>query len=99
MNKLADRQSLPLSLSPKLLLFAGVMALASPPTRAQDFDLRWGGHLFDVFTIDGVEAWTVEDGGRIRHRDSAGNWTFQTVPNAVKDKLHRIFFLPGTSGA
>jgi hypothetical protein len=52
-----------------------------------------------VFTIDGIEAWTVEDGGRIRHRDASGNWTFQAVPPEVKDTLHRIFFLPGSAGA
>jgi photosystem II stability/assembly factor-like uncharacterized protein len=62
------------------------------------FEWRWGGQVFDVFTEDGVEAWTVEDGGRIRHRDTAGNWTFQTVPSTVKDRLHRIFFLPGPAG-
>ncbi|MFN0007929.1 MAG: hypothetical protein ACKVXR_08470 [Planctomycetota bacterium] len=80
---------------------AAVTPLLSTRGFAQtnDFDLRWGGNVFDVFTIDGVEAWTVEDGGRIRHRDASGNWTFQTVPPEVKDTIHRIFFLPGTSGA
>jgi hypothetical protein len=85
----------------KLACVAALTPLLSPGARSQtnDFDLRWGGKVFDSFTSDGLEVWTVEDGGRIRHRDSSGNWTFQTVPTEVKDTIHRICFLPGTSGA
>ena len=102
MSKLAVRgiRSLARSFS-RFPGLACIAALLHVPAYAQtnDFDLRWGGNVFDVFTIDGVEAWTVEDGGRIRHRDAAGNWTFQNVPLEVKDTIHRVFFLPGTSGA
>jgi photosystem II stability/assembly factor-like uncharacterized protein len=53
----------------------------------------WAGTVFDGFTLDGNEVWTVEDGGRIRHRNSAGIWAFQKVPVEVKDPLLRIHFL------
>jgi photosystem II stability/assembly factor-like uncharacterized protein len=60
---------------------------------------RWGGYVFDPFvreTTSGTfEAWTAEDGGRIRYRNPAnGVWSFQTTPPEVKDTLHRIHFLP-----
>ncbi len=69
---------------------------------AQDGDHRWAGLSFDTFALDtatGVEAWTAEDGGRIRHRDPAsGEWNFQTTPADAKDTLHRTFFLDSSKG-
>jgi hypothetical protein len=62
------------------------------------FELRWGGQVFDLYTDDGLEVWTAEDGGRIRHRSAQGNWTFQATPPEVRDRLHRIFMLPGAAG-
>jgi photosystem II stability/assembly factor-like uncharacterized protein len=51
--------------------------------------------VFDAFTRDGTEYWTVEDGGRIRHGFANGAPpTFQIVPDQVKDTLRRLFFLP-----
>jgi hypothetical protein len=58
---------------------------------------RWAGTVFDAFTVDGEEVWTVEDGGRIRHRTpGAGGvwtWTFDETPVQVKDQLLRLTFL------
>jgi photosystem II stability/assembly factor-like uncharacterized protein len=74
---------------------------------AQSAELRWAGHVADTFvrrtSSNLIEAWTVEDGGRIRHRTPSsstnGAWSFQDVPDEVLDTLHRIFFLPnGTTG-
>ena len=59
------------------------------------FQHRWSGLVFDAFTFDGDEVWTVEDGGRIRHRSTAGGaFEFQAVPDAVKDMLRRVHFVP-----
>jgi photosystem II stability/assembly factor-like uncharacterized protein len=68
---------------------------AAPPRRIQStgsFQLVWSGVVIDVFML-GDLAWTVEDGGRIRHRDAEGQWTFQEVPSEVKEALLRIHFL------
>src|SRR5260221_6627625 len=60
------------------------------------FQHRWAGFVFDSFTFDGGEAWTVEDGGRIRHRSAGGGaWSFQVVPDSVTGPLRRIHFVPG----
>jgi photosystem II stability/assembly factor-like uncharacterized protein len=56
---------------------------------------RWAGTIFDSFTLDGQEVWTCEDGGRIRHRDGAGVWTYQGVPDVVKLPVLRLHFLTG----
>jgi photosystem II stability/assembly factor-like uncharacterized protein len=65
--------------------------------QAQTGEHRWAGIVFDAFahaTDQGVEAWTVEDGGRIRYRNPvSGQWSFQTVPDQVRDTLHRVHFL------
>jgi photosystem II stability/assembly factor-like uncharacterized protein len=75
-------------------LGAFALALLAAGSSAQSqTDLRWAGMVFDAFTLDGVEAWSAEDGGRIRHRDSNGVWSFATVPDQVKDTLRRVFFL------
>ncbi len=50
--------------------------------------------MSDIFVL-GNEAWSAEDGGRIRHRNpTTGIWSFQATPPEVKDTLHRIHFLP-----
>jgi hypothetical protein len=68
------------------------LASAAQP-QSPSFELRWGGLVHDTVSADGLENWTAEDGGRIRHRQS-NQWTFQTVPAQVKDTLRRVFFLP-----
>jgi photosystem II stability/assembly factor-like uncharacterized protein len=77
-------------------LAALVSVLVIPSiAQAQGFQHRWGGLVFDAFlSADGTRLWTVEDGGRIRHRDPLGNWPYQPVPDVVKDTLHRVHFLP-----
>ncbi len=69
------------------------------PAAAQNSEHRYAGLVFDPFvrkTSSGeFEAWTAEEGGRIRYRSpSTGLWSFQTTPDEVKDTLHRIHFLP-----
>jgi photosystem II stability/assembly factor-like uncharacterized protein len=64
-------------------------ATADPGT----IDQRYAGTVFDIYSPDGVEAWSVEDGARIRHRTSAGVWSFQPTPKEVQDTLHRVHFL------
>jgi photosystem II stability/assembly factor-like uncharacterized protein len=78
-----------------LLVHIAFFSRGSVCAQSQAFKLKWAGANFDAFTLDGIEYWTVEDGGRIRHTTNvdAGTWTFQTVPTEVKDTLHRIFFL------
>jgi photosystem II stability/assembly factor-like uncharacterized protein len=78
-----------------LLAWPSLSALHAQTT---PFQHRWAGFVFDSFTFDGGEAWTVEDGGRIRHR-SASNpaWSFQIVPSVVTGALRRIHFVPGGS--
>ena len=55
----------------------------APPTwpDPRTFEHRYGGLVYDVFTLDGEEMWTAEDGGRIRHRtvDASGDvsWNYQ----------------------
>jgi photosystem II stability/assembly factor-like uncharacterized protein len=44
-------------------------------------------------TARGSQVWTVEDGGRIRHRDANGAWSSQAVPPEVKDTLRHVTFL------
>ncbi len=62
------------------------------PTYQSTFEHRWSGVVIDIFSL-GDEAWTVEDGGRIRHR-AGGDWSYQEVPREVQDNLLRIHFLP-----
>lgn len=66
---------------------------------AQNVGHRWGGYVFDPFvrqTATGTfEAWTGEDGGRIRYRHpTTGTWSFQVTPVDVKDTIRRVHFLP-----
>jgi photosystem II stability/assembly factor-like uncharacterized protein len=73
--------------------------IPSSSATAQNLAHRWGGLVSDPFVQERspglFEAWTAEDGGRIRHRNpQTGLWSFQTTPDVVKDQLHRIFFLP-----
>ncbi len=79
----------------KLALALCLVSVLGRPASAQTqpFDWRFAGMVFDAFTLDGQEFWTVEDGGRIRHRDPvSGTWTFQVVPDEVKDTLRRVHF-------
>jgi photosystem II stability/assembly factor-like uncharacterized protein len=79
-----------------LALIAGALV---PLASAQSSALRWAGLVHEAFTLDGEEVWTVEDGGRIRHRflDPASptgyTWEFQSTPGVVEDSLRRVFFL------
>ncbi len=74
------------------LLVAPLVLLASPAA-AQSGEHRWSGLVSDIFVL-GNEAWSAEDGGRIRHRNpSDGKWSFQSTSTDVKDTLHRIHFL------
>ena len=84
--------------------FALSVSLALVPlvqvAAAQAGDHRWAGRVSDPFVreVSGgdVEGWTVEDGGRIRYRDSTSeDWAFQGVPDEVKDILFSVFFLDG----
>jgi photosystem II stability/assembly factor-like uncharacterized protein len=62
--------------------------------QSQPFQLRWAGTVRSVFTLNGMEYWTSEDGGRIRHTtDSGQSWSFAAVPEDVKDTLNQVFFL------
>ena len=72
-----------------------VSSMAEPSGAQSDptNQIRWGGTVFDTFTLDGEEVWTCEDGGRIRHRDGSGVWTHQAVPVEVKAPILRIHFL------
>lgn len=68
-----------------------------PPTSSSDpatFEHRWAGLLYSAFSLDGSKVWTGEDGGRIRHRNSSGVWSFQPVPLEVRGIVRNIFFLP-----
>jgi len=77
-----------------LLAFAGITLATPARSQSQTFEHRWAGLIFDAFqSADGARVWTVEDGGRIRHRNAAGNWSYQTVPAEVKDTLQRVHFL------
>ena len=61
------------------------------------FEHVWSGLIYDVFLLpypNGTsEVWTVEDGGRIRHRDTLGNWDFQSTPTEVDHTMLRVHFL------
>jgi len=58
------------------------------------FEHRWAGQVNRLFSLDGEEAWTAEDGGRIRHRlSTALGWQFQNTPFEVREELRGIFFL------
>jgi photosystem II stability/assembly factor-like uncharacterized protein len=78
----------------------GLALVLCSPTRAAHaqstpFEYVWGGLVEDAFTFNGTEVWTVEDGGRIRHRSVAnGAWTPQDVPVQVNKALRRIHFVP-----
>ncbi len=79
------------------LLVAPLVLLVSPAA-AQSGEHRWSGLVSDIFVL-GNEAWSAEDGGRIRHRNpTTGVWSFQTTPAAVKDTLHRVHFLNANEG-
>jgi photosystem II stability/assembly factor-like uncharacterized protein len=69
------------------------LACIALDTQGQVADHQWAGLVHDAFTLDGVTTWVVEDGGRLRHRNSAGVWSFQGTPVQVKDTLRRVFFL------
>ncbi|MEK7755238.1 MAG: hypothetical protein AAB654_25165, partial [Acidobacteriota bacterium] len=77
-----------------------LLLIAVGAARAQVFDLKWGGLAHDGFSLDGLEVWTGEDGGRIRHNAGTPNapWTFQTTPNDVKDTIRRIHFIDNMHG-
>ncbi|HEV8111996.1 MAG TPA: hypothetical protein VGR31_04420 [Planctomycetota bacterium] len=80
-------------------LVALALFLCSPThvahAQSTPFEYVWGGLVEDAFTFNGTEVWTVEDGGRIRHRSVAnGAWTFQDVPTQVNKALRRIHFVP-----
>lgn len=101
MNKLAPRWNPSFSISASWVRKVACMAALTPllatqsPAQTAPFDHRSAGMVFDAFTFDGGEFWTVEDGGRIRHRWSAtGTPHFQVVPSDVKDTLRRIHFVP-----
>ena len=79
------------------LLYAAPLILCASSTPAQVGEHRWSGLVSDIFVL-GNEAWSAEDGGRIRHRNPVnGVWSFQQTPPGVKDTLHRVHFL--SSGA
>ena len=77
------------------LLASLVLAFASTvrTTHAQAFEHRWAGLIYDAFLGTDGQLWTVEDGGRIRHRTAAGARSYQSVPEEVKDTLGRVHFL------
>ena len=82
----------------RFVVLASVVASAPAHPQIPTADHRWAGAVFDAFACNvpgvGVKAWTVEDGGRIRFRNpSTGQWSFQPVPDQVKDTLHRVTFL------
>jgi photosystem II stability/assembly factor-like uncharacterized protein len=83
--------------SPALVgLSLTLLAVPSPGLAQQAFQHRWGGLVFDAFqSANGQHLWTVEDGGRIRYRHLGppATWTYQAVPDSVKDTLHRVHFL------
>ena len=72
-------------------------ALASPQPAnpsAPNFEWVWGGSLQRVFVLDGLRAWTAEDGSRIRCTSDAGRtWTFQDTPAESRGSLETVFFL------
>jgi photosystem II stability/assembly factor-like uncharacterized protein len=79
-----------------LLGLLSMLSICAPSVRAQsptEFKLKWAGTVFDAFTFDGDEVWTVEDGGRIRHRNASGAWSFDTVQVSAQDQLLRISFI------
>lgn len=81
-----------MKLFPVLALLASVTI--GPPLAYAQFEHRYAGLIYDAFqSSDGSKLWTVEDGGRIRHRNASGSWSQQTVPSEVKDVLHRVHFL------
>jgi photosystem II stability/assembly factor-like uncharacterized protein len=82
----------------RLALAASCLAL-SARAQSQAFEHRWAGYVQDAFmSPDGSRIWTVEDGGRIRHRDPSGSWSFQPTPFRVQDVLHRVHFIDNAVG-
>jgi len=80
-----------------LVLLGLAVPRATAAPACQDFAHNWAGLVNDVF-VRGDEAYTVEDGGRIRHRDpTTGNWSFQTTPFEVQSQLRNLHFL-GSEG-
>lgn len=69
------------------------MASITTSSIAQTSELAWAGLVHETVTNDGDEAWTVEDGGRIRSRDASVVWTFGTTPIAIEDTLGWVFVL------
>lgn len=76
-----------------VLLVSGLAGSAKAQS-VGEFELKHAGTIFDAFSFDGDEVWTVEDGGRIRHRNgTTGAWTFQPTGTITKDLLYRVTFL------
>lgn len=80
----------------------GTVFAAADAARGQspDWEHVALGELREVCVIeDGSDRliWTAEDGGRIRHgvfSSGATTWTMQTTPDAVRQRLLDVFFLP-----
>lgn len=68
------------------------LALLAAPAAAQgSAELVWSGLVHELFTVDGEEVWTVDDGGRIRHRDPlTGDWESQATPAQAQDTIRKI---------
>lgn len=60
---------------------------------AQTSSLRWAGLVNEATILDNGEVFAVEGGGRIRHRDLNGVWTFQATPPQASSLLRRVFAL------
>lgn len=58
---------------------------------AHPSSLRWAGLVNEATIVDNGEVFAVEDGGRIRHRDTSGVWTFQPTPLLADSLLRRVF--------
>lgn len=58
--------------------------------QAQTSSLRWAGLINEATILDSGEVFAVEGGGRIRHRDVNGTWTFQQTPTEAPSLLRRV---------
>jgi len=78
-------------------LLAGALGFAAPPAQAGDLEFTnlQGGLIHGVHVAsDGVTAWGVEDGGRIRFTDDGfDTWVFQETPDTARYQLNGVFFL------
>src|SRR5689334_12556694 len=76
-----------------ILSAAGV--LADRASAQMTWHLQHAGTVFDAFTLNGNEVWTVEDGGRMRHRTgTTQSYTWDFFPNIPsQDLLYRVDFL------